>query len=447
MQAVGLAKLDERRDAAPDGIGALLKTVGMTLVSTVGGAAGPLYGTCSCAWEPRRRAAPSSPPRRLGGRPRGRRRGRAGARQARGRQDDAGRAAAGVRGAERGRRPRPSGPETPSSGRPRRPRSGMKATDPARRPQGPRQLPRGAQRRASGPGRHVLVALAPRGGDWLRRGAATCGRRGHGPERARRRRRDRARGRPRPRQPQRPPRGGRPAELAAQMAGAEPAHRRGRRPRPARQAARHRRRLVARAIDEVWSDDGVLVLMDLGSAVLSAEIALELLADERRDRVLLTEAPFVEGAVAAAVAAAVGAGLEARRGGGARRAGRQGRAPGGRRPRPAGRRHRAPSGATGPAAPAPPRRSRRAAASDRDPLGLHARPAAALVRTAAALRRRVTVTDVTSGRGPVSAAQPQRAWPRWACCAGATRSWCGPQGRRRTRRWPAVRRLAERAVR
>jgi phosphoenolpyruvate---glycerone phosphotransferase subunit DhaL len=40
MQAV-VAKLD----AAADGPGPLLKTTGMTLVSTVGGAAGPLYGT------------------------------------------------------------------------------------------------------------------------------------------------------------------------------------------------------------------------------------------------------------------------------------------------------------------------------------------------------------------------------------------------------------------
>lgn len=41
FQAV-LGKLDA---AAPDDIGALFKTVGMTLVSTVGGAGGPLYGT------------------------------------------------------------------------------------------------------------------------------------------------------------------------------------------------------------------------------------------------------------------------------------------------------------------------------------------------------------------------------------------------------------------
>jgi dihydroxyacetone kinase phosphotransfer subunit len=67
---------------------------------------------------------------------------------------------------------------------------------------------------------------------------------------------------------------------------------------------------VVRAIDGVWSQDGVLVLMDLGSAVLSADLALELLPEERRGRVLLTAAPLVEGAVAAAVAAGLGEPLE-----------------------------------------------------------------------------------------------------------------------------------------
>lgn len=43
MQAV-LGKLDQAPAGQPD-VGALLKTVGMTLVSTVGGAGGPLYGT------------------------------------------------------------------------------------------------------------------------------------------------------------------------------------------------------------------------------------------------------------------------------------------------------------------------------------------------------------------------------------------------------------------
>jgi phosphoenolpyruvate---glycerone phosphotransferase subunit DhaL len=47
MQAV-VARLDELTavdEPAAGGIGGLLKTVGMTLVSTVGGAAGPLYGS------------------------------------------------------------------------------------------------------------------------------------------------------------------------------------------------------------------------------------------------------------------------------------------------------------------------------------------------------------------------------------------------------------------
>src|SRR5436190_204322 len=66
---------------------------------------------------------------------------------------------------------------------------------------------------------------------------------------------------------------------------------------------------VRAAIERAMSDDGVLVLMDLGSALMSAEMAIELLADGS-DRVRMTEAPLVEGAVAAAVAARGGASLE-----------------------------------------------------------------------------------------------------------------------------------------
>ena len=64
---------------------------------------------------------------------------------------------------------------------------------------------------------------------------------------------------------------------------------------------------VLQAIESVYSEDGVLVLMDLGSAVLSAETALELLGGERSSRVQLCAAPLVEGAVAAASLAAAGA--------------------------------------------------------------------------------------------------------------------------------------------
>ena len=68
---------------------------------------------------------------------------------------------------------------------------------------------------------------------------------------------------------------------------------------------------ILEAIESLDSAGGVLVLVDLGSAVLSAETALEQLTPEKRERVRLADAPFVEGAVAAAVEASVGSELEA----------------------------------------------------------------------------------------------------------------------------------------
>ncbi|SNR24319.1 dihydroxyacetone kinase phosphoryl donor subunit DhaM [Blastococcus mobilis] len=64
---------------------------------------------------------------------------------------------------------------------------------------------------------------------------------------------------------------------------------------------------IAEAMTAADSGDGVVVLMDLGSAVLSAETALDLLDDDARARVVLSPAPFVEGLVGAVVTAAAGA--------------------------------------------------------------------------------------------------------------------------------------------
>src|SRR6266571_4554480 len=63
---------------------------------------------------------------------------------------------------------------------------------------------------------------------------------------------------------------------------------------------------ILAAIQSVDGPDGVLVLLDLGSAILSAELALEMLSDEQRDRIRLSYAPLVEGAVAAALEASLG---------------------------------------------------------------------------------------------------------------------------------------------
>lgn len=63
---------------------------------------------------------------------------------------------------------------------------------------------------------------------------------------------------------------------------------------------------VQAAIEQVYSDDGVVVLMDLGSALMSAELALELLDPAQQANVFLCAAPLVEGAMAAVVQASVG---------------------------------------------------------------------------------------------------------------------------------------------
>jgi len=70
---------------------------------------------------------------------------------------------------------------------------------------------------------------------------------------------------------------------------------------------------AAAIVDAITAADqgaGVVVLMDLGSAVLSAELACELLDDDLRDRVRLCPAPLVEGLVVAAVGAAGGASID-----------------------------------------------------------------------------------------------------------------------------------------
>lgn len=56
--------------------------------------------------------------------------------------------------------------------------------------------------------------------------------------------------------------------------------------------------------------DDALVLLDLGSAALSLELALEELDEADRARVRVSEAPLVEGAILAAVQASIGASID-----------------------------------------------------------------------------------------------------------------------------------------
>ncbi len=161
---------------------------------------------------------------------------------------------------------------------------------------------------------------------------------------------------------------------------------------------------VAAAIqraDEAAQGSGVLVISDLGSAVLSSEMALEL-TDELAGEVLLSRAPFVEGLVAAVVQAGIGRPLAQVEAEAARALG-------------------AKAAQLGEPPPDPPSSDDQADAQIRDhaaepsgetvtrevdvvnPQGIHARPAALLVKAASELPVDVSVTNLATGAGPAAA--------------------------------------------
>lgn len=150
---------------------------------------------------------------------------------------------------------------------------------------------------------------------------------------------------------------------------------------------------VLQAIESVYSEDGVLVLMDLGSAVLSAETALDLLPEGRRSHVRLCSAPLVEGAVAAVSQAAAGAGLEEilREAQIALVAKVAQLSAGHAEPKPA-------------AEPESSEPWQEALVTLTNRLGLHARPAALLIRLARRFRAKVTVENLSAPAGPFDAA-------------------------------------------
>ena len=55
---------------------------------------------------------------------------------------------------------------------------------------------------------------------------------------------------------------------------------------------------IKNAVESVYTDDGVIILADIGSSVMTTEMVLE---DIELDNVKLVDCPLVEGAVVAAV--------------------------------------------------------------------------------------------------------------------------------------------------
>ena len=151
---------------------------------------------------------------------------------------------------------------------------------------------------------------------------------------------------------------------------------------------------VLQALTAADDPDGTLVLMDLGSAILSAETAIEFLPPEMRSRVRFCAAPLVEGAIAAAVQASLGSDLER-----VYREALHALDPkvehlGGALP-----------GTVSKPSPLPVEAAHgeRVILTLMNAHGLHARPAARLVQTLSAFEADVSVTDLTNGKGPVSA--------------------------------------------
>lgn len=64
---------------------------------------------------------------------------------------------------------------------------------------------------------------------------------------------------------------------------------------------------IKAAIDQVYSEDGVVVLMDMGSSVMTTEMVLD---EYDSAKVCMADAPVVESAVAASVSAMCGSDLE-----------------------------------------------------------------------------------------------------------------------------------------
>lgn len=156
--------------------------------------------------------------------------------------------------------------------------------------------------------------------------------------------------------------------------------------------------------DAGGAGSGVLVITDLGSALMSSELALELV-EELEGEVMLSRAPFVEGLVAAVVQASLGSSLAdvEREAAGAMRA------------------KTAQLAGSGEDAPSPPADSGSGAAAGAEelsaapagaetldveivnPEGLHARPAVLLAKAAADLAVDVTITNLETGAGPAAA--------------------------------------------
>lgn len=63
---------------------------------------------------------------------------------------------------------------------------------------------------------------------------------------------------------------------------------------------------IVNAINKAYSEEGVLILFDLGSAVMNAEMAIEFIDSDKQGKVKIIDCALVEGAILAAVESSIG---------------------------------------------------------------------------------------------------------------------------------------------
>jgi len=67
---------------------------------------------------------------------------------------------------------------------------------------------------------------------------------------------------------------------------------------------------IVKAVELAWSDSGVVIMVDMGGAETNSEMAIEMMPEKRRARIVVCNGPIVEGAVMAATESSSGATLE-----------------------------------------------------------------------------------------------------------------------------------------
>ena len=156
---------------------------------------------------------------------------------------------------------------------------------------------------------------------------------------------------------------------------------------------------IAEAIQDIHTADGVLILMDLGSAILSTEMALNLIPSYMRDKVRICPAPFIEGAIVAAVQAGLGNSLEivyqeAMASYTAKCEQLEGKT---------GEEDNEVSVSVKEISPTSDSTNTEVVLTVRSLHGLHARPAVKFVKTAASFDAEIMVNNLTANKGPASA--------------------------------------------